>query len=223
MKKIIESYKRFWLADASFIALSLLLFFVIFVLPILADFGWATESLVNLMLTTVFLIGIGSTNNKLLLILACSLFAAHLSLKLLRFSNLPFEFPILERVLISLNILLFIFINFRLLFRDDEYNFHRVIGAINVYLLFAFWGAFQFQLIHTIFGASIKGGKLLSGADFDYPIYVYYSLTSLTTVGYGDYFPVNAAAKMQSVFLSSIGIIYPAVVIARLVSLGKAK
>jgi hypothetical protein len=41
----------------------------------------------------------------------------------------------------------------------------------------------------------------------------------LTTVGFGDISPINGFTKMFSVFLSSIGILYPAVVIARLVSL----
>lgn len=41
---------------------------------------------------------------------------------------------------------------------------------------------------------------------------------SLTTVGYGDIYPDGMAARMLSVMLSAVGILYPAVVIARLVS-----
>jgi hypothetical protein len=41
---------------------------------------------------------------------------------------------------------------------------------------------------------------------------------SLTTVGFGDLYPVQIMAKMLSVFLSTIGILYPAVVIAKLVA-----
>jgi hypothetical protein len=42
----------------------------------------------------------------------------------------------------------------------------------------------------------------------------------LTTVGFGDYTPVNMLSKMLAVFLSTIGILYPTVVIARLVGAG---
>jgi hypothetical protein len=47
---------------------------------------------------------------------------------------------------------------------------------------------------------------------------VYYSLVSLTTVGYGDIYPDGMAARMLSVMLSAVGILYPAVVISRLIS-----
>ena len=96
-----------------------------------------------------------------------------------------------------------------------------VVGGINVYLLFAFLGAFLFELIYLTNGSSIEGPVPLTGQDKDYSEYIYYSLTSLTTVGYGDYMAVNRPARMLSVFLSSVGILFPAIVIARLVSLVK--
>jgi hypothetical protein len=42
-------------------------------------------------------------------------------------------------------------------------------------------------------------------------------------VGFGDYTPVNILSKMISVFLSTIDILYPAVVIARLVGYSTQK
>lgn len=39
-------------------------------------------------------------------------------------------------------------------------------------------------------------------------------------MGFGDIFPANHAARMLSVGLAAVGILYPAVVIAKLVSLG---
>lgn len=63
----------------------------------------------------------------------------------------------------------------------------------------------------------IDSEQKLTGSDKDFSIYVYFSLVSLTTVGFGDYTPVNISAKMVSVLMSTVGILYPAVVIAKLV------
>jgi len=53
--------------------------------------------------------------------------------------------------------------------------------------------------------------------DDDFAEYIYFSMVSLTTVGFGDLYPINIMSKMLSVFLSTVGILYPAVVIAKLV------
>jgi hypothetical protein len=78
-------------------------------------------------------------------------------------------------------------------------------------------GAFALEIIQITTGHSISGDESLSGQDQDFVTYIYFSLVSLTTVGFGDFVPTQIAAKMLAVFLSTIGILYPAVVIAKLV------
>ena len=90
-----------------------------------------------------------------------------------------------------------------------------------MYLCVALLGAFVFEIIHLTVGNSISGELDLQGLDDDYAQYIYFSLVSLTTVGFGDLYPVNIMSKMLSVFLSTVGILYPAVVIAKLVSESK--
>ena len=48
---------------------------------------------------------------------------------------------------------------------------------------------------------------------------VYYSLVTLTTVGYGDITPVHSLARSLATAEALIGQLYPAILIARLVSL----
>ncbi len=48
---------------------------------------------------------------------------------------------------------------------------------------------------------------------------MYFSLTTLTTIGYGDIVPVNAAGRSLATMEGLIGQLYPAVLIGRLVSL----
>lgn len=150
------------------------------------------------------------------------LFLTQLGLRLLRFSDFDFEFYLAERIVGILNMMVFIFLNISLLFRDHEVNVYRIIGAVNVYLLVAILGSLLFEIIYLTTGTGIGGDVVLEGIDKDFALYIYFSLVSLTTVGFGDLYPIQIMAKMLSVLLSTIGILYPAVVIARLVSDGKS-
>ncbi|HCL83429.1 MAG TPA: hypothetical protein DIC22_05605, partial [Chitinophagaceae bacterium] len=49
--------------------------------------------------------------------------------------------------------------------------------------------------------------------------FMYFSLTTLTTVGYGDITPVNEYARSLANLESLTGQLYPAILIARLVSM----
>ena len=102
-------------------------------------------------------------------------------------------------------------------------NIYRIIGVINVYLLLALIGALTLEVIHAVSGVSVGGNVVLSGTDIDYVHFIYFSLASLTTVGFGDIYAVSTSAKMLATFLSALGILFPAIVIARLVGLASSR
>jgi len=64
---------------------------------------------------------------------------------------------------------------------------------------------------------------VLTGKDSDHVHFIYFSLTSLTTVGFGDVYAVNTPARMLATFLSTLGVLFPAIVIARLVGLASSR
>lgn len=229
LQKIAKNINEYWLNDASFVILLIVLLFTVFVLPVLIEYGKIDMIFVNLVFLFLFFTGIWSSGNAFLIVITSLLFLTQVTLRILRFSDLPVEFYLLERVFGLVNMMVFIFVNFRLLFRNHEVNYYRVIGAVNVYLLLALLGAFAFELIQLLVGTSISGQGFidseqeLTGSDKDFSIYVYFSLVSLTTVGFGDFLPVNILSKMVSVLLSTVGILYPAVVIAKLVGYSTQK
>jgi hypothetical protein len=219
----IKKAKNYWVSDASFGTLLIMLLFTVFVLPVMIEREGDTTIFLNIMFILLFFVGIFSAMEKGFLIASISMVTIHLLLRLIRFTNNPYEFYLLERVVIILNLLLLTFINLRLLFRDEEVNKYRVAGAINVYLLVALAGAFGFEYIHLLTGQSIGGDVILTGKDEDFGDYMYFSLVSTSTVGFGELYPDGMTAKMLSVFLSVTGVLYPAIVIAKLVSLGSQK
>jgi hypothetical protein len=217
VKRVLGRISDYWLNDASFGLLLIILIFTIFVLPVLVEYGKVETIFFNTVFLFLFFTGIWSSRNRYLIALTSLLFLAQLTLRILRLSDQHLEFYLLERIVGIINMVVFILLNMSLLFRDDEVNVYRVIGAINVFLLVAILGAFLLEIIQITTGHSIEGDELLTGEDKDYVYYIYFSLVSLTTVGFGDYVPTQIMAKMLSVFLSTVGILYPAVVIAKLV------
>lgn len=215
--RLYRHFTNYWLNDASFGLQLLILIFTAFVLPILIEYGHVQMLFVNLVFLFLFFTGIWSARERFLIFLTSGLFFTQLGLRLLRFSDFPVEFYLLERIVGILNMSVFIFLNIRLLFRDREVNVYRVIGAINVYLSLSILGAFVFEIIQLSTDSSISGELTLYGEDEDFSNYMYFSLVSLTTVGFGDLYPANIMSKMLASFLSTVGILYPAVVIARLV------
>ncbi|RPA69706.1 two pore domain potassium channel family protein [Cyclobacteriaceae bacterium YHN15] len=219
----IKRAKKYWVSDVSFITLLIFLFFLVFFFPSMIDRESENTYFLNLMFIFLFIVGIFSAREKGFVIGAILLVSIHIFLRLIRFSDNPHEYYILERIVIIVNLILFIVINFRLLFRDYQVSYYRIVGAINVYLSMALLGAFAFELVNLVDGDSIIGNIDLSGNENDYGDYIYFSLTCISTVGFGDVYPINVHAKMIATFLSVLGVLYPAIVIAKLVSLGSQK
>lgn len=223
MQKFLKKLQSFWLKDYSFVLLLVMLVLVVFIIPVIMENSEHGIFLFNTILLSVFLSGIFSTRNKWLVITSASLFILHCVLRLVRFGDNPYSFYILENIIAILNTIVFIVINMRLLFRNKSVNVYRIIGAVNVYLLCALMGALSFEVINALSDISIAGDVSLTGTDVDYVHFIYFSLVSLTTVGYGDVYPVSVEAKMLSVFLSALGALFPTVVIARLVSMSYSR
>lgn len=96
---------------------------------------------------------------------------------------------------------------------------HRIRGAIVLYLCIALFFASLYQVFvalipGAITGAAAHGKYLLIGQEL-----VYYSFTTLTSTGYGDLTPVHPLVRSLSNLESVIGQLYPATLLARIVSL----
>jgi D-alanyl-lipoteichoic acid acyltransferase DltB (MBOAT superfamily) len=96
---------------------------------------------------------------------------------------------------------------------------HRIRGAIVLYLCIALFFASLYQVFvalvpDAISGAAVHGKYLLIGQGL-----VYYSFTTLTSTGYGDLIPVHPLVRSLSNLESVIGQLYPATLLARIVSL----
>jgi Ion channel len=106
----------------------------------------------------------------------------------------------------------------RAVFRRGRVTYHRIIGAVLLYLLVAvgFTALFAFvglTIPDAFKGLSFKDDRALASE------LLYLSIASLTTTGYGDIVPVHPLARSLCNFEAIIGQLYPATLLARLVTL----
>ena len=88
-------------------------------------------------------------------------------------------------------------------------------GAASVYLLLALAWALAYAVLHTYQPlAFVSEGRVLVWDDF-----VYFSVVTLTTLGYGEITPVTPAARSLVMLEVVVGVFYTTVVLARLVGL----
>lgn len=107
----------------------------------------------------------------------------------------------------------------RAVFGGGRVTLHRVQGAVVLYLNFALfffvlYRAFDVLLPNAFAGLPATGGSHASGAAL-----LYFSFTTLTTAGYGDITPLHPLARSLANLESVIGQLYPATLLARMVSL----
>jgi hypothetical protein len=105
-------------------------------------------------------------------------------------------------------------------FREGPITGDRIRGSILAYLLLGLIWCLAYQLVVLLFPGSFRFVEAPSPTPgrLNHQL-VYYSYITLTTVGYGDITPVHPIARTLSAGEGLVGQLYPAILIARLVSL----
>jgi hypothetical protein len=120
---------------------------------------------------------------------------------------------------LAINIAVFYVVMRHALFTKVNREFDRTVAAVAGYFILGLIWAKLYELIILADPEALRsGGEFISARAGD--TITYYSLVTLTTLGYGDITPLNPFARLLSSFESGIGTLYIAVVIASLV--GKA-
>ncbi|MFT7087426.1 MAG: hypothetical protein ACJAZX_000860 [Rickettsiales bacterium] len=104
------------------------------------------------------------------------------------------------------------------LFSSKEVTLNIIFGSICVYLLISIFWSFIYILIDNFIPGSFSFGE---GAPSREKVgdFLYYSLTTLTTLGYGDFVATSSPARSISVLEAVVGQIYLAILVARFVGI----
>ncbi len=104
-------------------------------------------------------------------------------------------------------------------FLPGPVSVHRVMGGVAAYLLIGVTWAFIYKLLMQEIPEAIHFQvPLAPGASTGEPSrLLYFSFETLTTVSYGDAYPVHRVARSLAIAEALIGQLYPAILIATLV------
>jgi len=197
--------------------LLLLIAFTVFVFPVL-PYGQTARFLLDVLMTLVLLTGVFavSEHRRILPTLA----ALSILAIVLRWAEWIVPFALLSAVReLSMTVVLMalaIAVGINVFGAGKEVG-ARLMGAVVLYLLIGLeWGVI-YSILYSYWPGAFAGA--LDAAGYPLERWIYFSFVTLTTVGYGDITPVTTAARSLAILEALVGQLYPAVILARLVSL----
>ena len=191
---------------------------VFFVGPVAFDYGLL--SIVNLeilfLVILIFSIFLHRHDSKLFKVTVVSLIIILINI-LFFDNNQSVSQYFLKILIVSITIVEL----FREIFKTKIIDSHIISSAISIYVLVGiFWYLlFMFLLMIDPDSFDIRNfNPEMVSIDM-----IYFSFTTLTTLGYGDITPVSYTAKMWSITEAMMGVMFLAVMISRVVSLFGSK
>jgi hypothetical protein len=103
--------------------------------------------------------------------------------------------------------------------REGPITFHRIRGAVAVYLLLGLTWANLYEMIEHLAPGAFRFPEAHSGPEDLSATLAYYSFVTLTTIGYGEILPVHPVARSAAILEGLLGQLFPAILIARLVAM----
>ena len=133
------------------------------------------------------------------------------------FMDTPFV-QLADIVFTLLTFMLLIYLVLKKVFEPGPITEYRVIGSIVVYMILAnLW-----SVIYLFIYEHIPGAFQITLPPFESNTlqanFLYFSYITITTTGYGDIFPLHPFARAMVQIEAIIGVLYPVILIGRLVS-----
>jgi hypothetical protein len=105
----------------------------------------------------------------------------------------------------------------------DKITHAELAGAISVYMLIGLFFASVYSLIHLFDTQAIQWGSNFAVGDREFGDFLYFSFVTMASVGYGDVAPSSSLARIVVVMEAVIGLMYLAILVARVVTIHTAR
>jgi hypothetical protein len=224
MKRVARNIVKFWSEERSLTAFLVLLIVEIFVIaPMQFSSGPVFRIVNNMIFILLLLVGLLTmTKRKELQAVASMFVVLAVATRLARLFFGIEGLEVLDGFLLLLSCIGFLLIVLWQVFREGPVTMHRIQGAVAGYLLISVIFSVAYSLVEFLqqgsFHLSHAEDQLLIAGGMNQSFY-YFSVITLTTTGYGDITAVSHFARSLVMMETLIGQLYPAILIARLVSL----
>jgi len=209
-----------WVEDRglSFL-LAFLLLIVIFV-PIIPFSRYGRIGLALIFALMVFSGAVATIYHRILMYLVIVLTVFEFAVDLMVEFRPSFSHWGWDTVLKITGLAILVVMTLRQTFRPGPITIYRVMGGVAGYLLIGVTWAFGYKLLMEIRPGAIHFQSFLGGIPTAEPSRLMsFSFSTLTSVSYGDSYPVDRIARSLATAEALIGQLYPAVLIARLVGM----
>jgi hypothetical protein len=213
--------ERLWATDMGLTTLLASLLIYIFFLYPLAGPGWV-RLLTNVCFSLILIAGaITVSRNRIFRTLV---FSWGLLTFVFLWTRYLFPYQALVFVTNCLSLVFQVLLTFLILsqiFREGPTTSHRIMGAVAAYLLLGVIWSLAYYLIALRMpeAFSVQGPFIPYDTEALQSHLFYFSFVTLTTLGYGDIVAVHPIVRMLVILEGVTGQLFPAILIARLVSL----
>jgi hypothetical protein len=203
-----------WLSEEALTWLLVVLVVDMFVLPVVGP-NIGTTAL-NVVFTVLLFTGLAAVANRGIAFLVIGILV--LATVILKWIAPVPGLPGTPAASAAASVLIFVLFTLLVLFRTlspGPITRHRIEGAIATYLLIAMVFAYAFELVELLQPGSLQFNE--GEPEMIDEAVGYFSLVTLTTVGYGDVTPVTPLARRLAMFEGFIGQLFPAIIIGWMV------
>jgi hypothetical protein len=221
VRALTRQLRDFWSAERSLTTLLLALLLLLLVPQLEITAGAVVNILGSLLLTVLLLAGVLTlTRHAGARLLGLGLVLVAIGSRWLYATG---SYPSLLGVSLFTTLLSLVTIAWvvaRQVSRSELVTAHHVRGAIALYLLVAAMFAYAFAYLELLRPGAFKMPDWWSPVLSHRPeAFIYFSVITLTTLGFGDVTAVDPTGRNLVMFEAIIGQLYPAIIIARLVTM----
>jgi hypothetical protein len=218
-----QAIRRFWESDWSLTTLLVFLVLHIFFIEPLHALAFKSEAVGSVVLTLILASGIATvaeTHSRATTMCLASVAVLSAAVHWGRITMFGETWAQMDAIASVVVFAMLAGIVLSQVFREGPITSPRLQGAVAAYLLVALMFAAIYAWIDLTSGNAFAGA-LSNTADIANPVerFTYYSFVTLTTLGYGDVVPINPLARSMATLEAFIGQIFPAIMLARLVSM----
>jgi hypothetical protein len=218
MRPVSEAYGKLWGSDWGLSFMLGFLVLAIFVAAPLVSAGILQPVMLHVAFSLLLVSGVFAVfKRRLIGFLVIGLVIAALAVRWVHAAAPRPWLEVASEALAIAALLLMVALVLRQVFRAGPVTAQRIQGAIVIYLLFGLAWAAAYELIEIVRPGSFNIPPGESGLRSQ--VLAYFSFVTLTTVGYGDVTAVHPVARGLVVAEALVGQLYPAILIARLVSM----
>lgn len=212
---------HFWDEEHSLSALLVLLLVHIFLVAPVSRSGQAVEVLGFLVYGALLLAGLVTMRRRRVFQVFSAIFVA--STIVVRMARAVFGahgLMLWDALLSTVSIAAMVVVVLWQVYREGPVTGHRLRGAIAAYLLIAVLFASFYTMLAVLVPGSFNLPAWFTETDSErVETFFYFSMVSLTTVGFGDITAIHPVARSLVMLEALIGQLFPAILIARLVTL----